>query len=196
MNLLAVLNLGEAIKDKGLFDDIKLYDKIDRDILIQQIIYHNWELEPMITDYFLLKSMIHNFFDMKYNDYARIYEALMSDYNPIHNYDRYEDFNEKRLNKRKDSFNGHENNVSENTVSAYNSDSYQPSDKNSENIKTDDIRQIEDDDSYTTNNHLYGNIGVTTSQQMLESEINLRLEKNLYRLIAIDFRKEFMLSCL
>ena len=32
--------------------------------------------------------------------------------------------------------------------------------------------------------HLYGNIGVTTSQQMLEAEVNLRMKINIYSLIS------------
>lgn len=39
-----------------------------------------------------------------------------------------------------------------------------------------------------------GNIGVTTSQQMLESEILLRCKWNLYEIIAAAFRREFCVS--
>ena len=36
-----------------------------------------------------------------------------------------------------------------------------------------------------------GNIGVTTSQQMLESEIELRCKHNMYEIIAVAFLREF-----
>lgn len=36
-----------------------------------------------------------------------------------------------------------------------------------------------------------GNIGVTTSQQMLESEIELRCKHNMYEIIAVAFMREF-----
>ena len=41
--------------------------------------------------------------------------------------------------------------------------------------------------------HLYGNIGVTTSQQMIEAEIDLRQNKNLYAIAAELFADDLLL---
>lgn len=66
----------------------------------------------------------------------------------------------------------------ENTISADNASEYQP---DSKTVVTPDL-------------HTYGNIGVTTSQQMLEAELNIigRLDPAEY--IADDFRQEFCLD--
>ena len=42
-------------------------------------------------------------------------------------------------------------------------------------------------------NWIHGNIGVTTSQQMLASELQIRPKLNIYDLITDMFYKEFML---
>ena len=55
------------------------------------------------------------------------------------------------------------------------------------------IRLITENETYKTDNHLYGNIGVTTSQQMLESEFVMREKWNLYEMIARKWFGEFML---
>ena len=43
----------------------------------------------------------------------------------------------------------------------------------------------------TRKGRAYGNIGVTTSQQMIESEIDLRLKNNMYQFISDSFRENF-----
>ena len=46
-------------------------------------------------------------------------------------------------------------------------------------------------DRATHTGHVSGNIGVTTSQQMIESELSLRLGYNLYDMIADEFKRRF-----
>ena len=41
--------------------------------------------------------------------------------------------------------------------------------------------------------HLHGNIGVTTNQMMLESELQTRPKINIYRIIIDSFRERFCL---
>lgn len=86
-------------------------------------------------------------------------------------------------------------------VSAYDSSSYQPSKKvTSADTGTDtmDYSGTIKDDGGSSNNakhkgRIHGNIGVTTSQQMLESELNLA-EWNLYEHITDLFLKEFVIG--
>lgn len=107
-----------------------------------------------------------------------------------------------------------------NTISAYNSSDYQP-DKKSDityGKKSDTTTSESDTSSYnrnqtekisddkTTNNtgnstddegyaeHVHGNIGVTTSQQMIQSEIDLYKNNNIYDWIANKFENEMMIT--
>lgn len=216
-NLLNVIEFGEVTGKGGLFDGILLPNGIDKETLVNKIVYDNWDLQPKILDFDLLKKMIENHFKIRYTSYSKIFEALESEYNPLHNFDRYEVKDEDtHLNQDRTRSNTNTNTIvdsqetngtdnTENLTSAYNSIAYQPREKTnnsfnnttttntSTNALDSEKEQNEHTNKYTTNNHLYGNIGVTTSQQMLESEIKLRLENDIYTLICLDFRKEFML---
>ena len=212
MNLLNIINFNSAMGYPDLFADIQLPTGIDKEILVNNIIKECWDLEPIYPQPILFKQMIDAFFAKKYSDYLKMYTALNEEYNPIHNFDRFEEKDESRKNDRNYKRSENRNMDSENTsntettnkVSAYDSDDFSNSDlenikdnsnrNDTENISIDDTDNTTD--TYTTKNHLYGNIGVTTSQQMLESEIDLRTKYNIYDIITFDFRAQFMLRLL
>ena len=212
MNLLNIINFNSAMGYPDLFADIPLPTGIDKEILVNNIIKECWDLEPIYPQPILFKQMIDAFFAKKYPDYLKMYTALTEEYNPIHNFDRFEEKDESRQNDRNYKRSENRNMDSENTsntettnkVSAYDSDNFSNSDlenikdnsnrNDTENISIDDTDNTTD--TYTTKNHLYGNIGVTTSQQMLESEIDLRSKYNIYDIITFDFRAQFMLRLL
>lgn len=204
MNLLNIINFNSAMGYPDLFADIQLPTGIDKEILVNNILKECWDLEPIYPQPILFKKMIDAFFAKKYSDYFRMYTALSDEYNPLHNFDRYEEKDENRQNDRTykrnmDSENS-ANTETTNKVSAYDSNGFSNSDleniddNSSQNVSIDDTDNTVD--TYTTKNHLYGNIGVTTSQQMLESEINLRSKHNIYDIITFDFRAQFMLRLL
>lgn len=51
--------------------------------------------------------------------------------------------------------------------------------------------KIDDDSERTTESHIHGNIGVTTSQQMLESELMIAPKLNVFDYIIDSFKKRF-----
>ena len=51
--------------------------------------------------------------------------------------------------------------------------------------------KIEDDNEVTTDSHIHGNIGVTTSQQMLESELMIAPKLNVFNYIIESFKQRF-----
>ena len=46
----------------------------------------------------------------------------------------------------------------------------------------------------TEGTHIHGNIGVTTTQQMITEEINLRMKFDVYELVAMQFEQEFLIQ--
>lgn len=98
----------------------------------------------------------------KFGDkWERLIEAFFTEYNPIYNYNMDETKNTGTSMTIGD--------TNENYVSGFNSSTLV---KNSENPNTRTITgDIEENEEHTVRK---GNIGVTTSQQMLESEIELR----------------------
>lgn len=120
----------------------------------------------------------------------------------------------KSVNKHEEENNfsrtGSDSNNIENTTSSYNSSTYQPDNKtdnittyglkeNDKNnvtdtitpdlieIRTPDLKEVRTPE---LENHIHGNIGVTTSQQMLKSEIDLAFW-NLYDNIVNLFKAEY-----
>lgn len=195
-SFLNVVRASQDIYEVDFFKDIQLPEELDKDKVINTIMTDCYDLMPFENNPILLKHMVDNWFSIKKDDFHRIYVALTEDYNPLHNFDRHEDLSENRDLKRKDSYNSSGNVVNVNKTSAFNENVFQNDSENTEDSSSTNSRNIEDSDVYTTNNHLYGNIGVTTSQQMLTAEIDLRIKSNIYKIISLDFRKEFMLSCL
>ena len=53
---------------------------------------------------------------------------------------------------------------------------------------------VSQDETVTRNVHMYGNIGVTSSQQMAEQEIELAPKLNLFNIIVDEFRERFCLQ--
>lgn len=108
-----------------------------------------------------------------------------------------------------DSIQSEKKSTSENKTSAFNATTYQPLDTstteesgrstdNMENNGTDNLaRENKFSNSETGNGteghkenaRMHGNIGVTTNQQMINEEIELR-KINIYELIALDFENE------
>lgn len=100
----------------------------------------------------------------------KIYEALSSEYNPIHNYNMSETEESDSTSKSSVSTTG--NSTENNNVYGFNSDSSKPSDtQTSEATTTQDSNGT---GSGTRKLSRQGNIGVTTSQKMLREELEVR----------------------
>lgn len=149
-------------------------------------------------------------FDL-YNEYMapnlnRTITALTAEYNPLNNYEGkteiIQDYGEQTQNfvKGQESITNTNNAVTDNTedyVSSYDSDIFSPSTKN-KNDYGERISTTENGtrtDTNTINSYTNkvteikaGNMGVTTSQQMITEEIELRL-KNIYDMYIDNFVK-------
>lgn len=209
MNLVNIIDWYNQ-QELDLFEGIELPTGVDKETLINTILDYSATAIPLYTDYALFNLKNKIFFKRNYDNISKLITAFSEEYNPIHNYDRFEIRDETRTineNYTRDtdgnsSSNETRNSTDEMQVSAFDSSSYQPKQKDTENGTTgitssnneDETGTSEHTDKYVTDNHLYGNIGVTTSQQMLESEIDLRNRWNLYDWIARKWYNEFMLK--
>lgn len=133
-----------------------------------------------IMDSATLKAVWDMYLIENLENLKRAYNALMVEYNPIENYNRKEkitvNHNNRQTNNTTDTQTIGEKTITDNT-SAYNSTTYQPNNQTKEDSYTDTLEKtgtIENVGSDVTINETSGNIGVTTSQQMIESELTLR----------------------
>lgn len=171
--------------DKTLFEGVKLPPELDRDLLVDEIITKHGDLYPYIQMPRFLKLNITNYFSRMYGQFQKMAQAIQTDYKPLENYDRYEDITDVSHGTSEGTSTGRE----ENKVSAYNTSTYSPSGETTNN----GTATSSSDGSTTHTAHIHGNIGVTTSAQMLSGELDVR-EYDIYKRIAQLFEKEFLVQ--
>lgn len=176
-----IMNLNNLMKlyDNELFDGIVLPQGIDFQLVVNSILQKCALDTPLYPEFTLFHDMILHFFEVKYDIYKRLYDTFNLQYNVIENYDKKEDITINYTSE------GNANALTK--VSAFDSTSLSDRDK----TETDDTRK----DTTITTNRTHGNIGVTTSTQMIENEVKLRQQLDIYEIIANDFYTTFMLFC-
>lgn len=269
MPLMALYNY-----DNTIFDGLTFPAGIDKDIAIDEIIVRSGEFEMVYPDPDFIKPMITHWGRKHYRTFEKWIDALNIDFEPLYNYDRYEEYTDEKVaqgntkantnmvdstnesistdNSSSASSNDILNTISKDkansasqtstdssttetdtrSVSAYDSATYQPREQevkstesgqtgsgsaqneseseglnvhntesnNSENgntNRTGNTASSSEQNTASTNTeqnkhtaHLYGNIGITTSTQMLEDYI--RVERFcIYEQIADIFVDEF-----
>lgn len=206
-----------------LFDGIALPEGLDHDSMVNSILFEAAELPPVYTDPALLKQMIIHYFKTRLAIHTQLVSVLAVEYDPIENYNRYETRSSSGTNAvtRSNSENitnsgsvtsstqGSTSGEVENKVSAFNADTYQPDDHTDSTTTSDTQTETETGGTSATTgsgtengthsgqetSHIHGNIGVTTSQQMIESSIDLLGVSDVYRYITADFIKTFCIRC-
>ena len=200
--------------DKTLFDNIVLPDGIDKDNLISDIMRNSGDLYPyhQVPEY--LKKNITFWFSRRLFDFERMYEALRVEYSPIENYDRKENTTRNYENSGTDkesttlgsttTSTNIGSNDNENKVSAYNESDYSNREKDIQSYNSTITNTGSGTDTTQTEYGLkrkevedirvHGNIGVTTSQQMIESEMELRAKYDIYKIISREFEREFLVQ--
>lgn len=201
--------------DPTLFDNMILPDGIDRDIAIDTMLEKSGEFEVLYPNFNFLKMKIGTWFQRHYRTFDKWLTALNIVYNPLENYDRMEDYSDIRKSTTDGTASGTSNSsgsttpatqtvTDEKQVSAYDSATYQPAEKNtssnvvntagSDTSTSSSSSTSKDvlDEEVTHTARLHGNIGVTTSQQMLQSELDIA-RFNIYENIADLFIEDFCL---
>lgn len=200
---LTILSFNKYFKDRDsdLFEKLALPEGIDKETLVNNILLEGADFEILYSNPYFMQDAIGLWSDKYYRTFDKWITALNIDYNPLENYDRIEDFKEHSVDSRTDTTNenitGSSNGTLEASKSAFDSNTYSPneknitSDTNSSTSKATNTSNDTFDNSRSGRTH--GNIGVTTSQQMLESELEIS-KWNIYKHITDLFIDEFMLQ--
>lgn len=77
--------------DPTLFDDVTLPTTFDKQYMIDEIIMRSGDLFTYHQQPAFLKRNITNWFNRNFEQFKRMMDALIAEYNPIENYDRTED---------------------------------------------------------------------------------------------------------
>lgn len=181
-----------------LFKGLSLPEGLAKKTLTDNILLQGGEFEVLYADPFFLQNAISIWADREQATFKRWVDALAIEYAPLENYDRHEDWTDT-LDSDGTSRTTGTNDTSTNgtvttDVSAYDSNGYQPKEKvtTSETIDNDTTENNTStlDNEGVHTGRIHGNIGVTTSQQMLEAELDLGYW-NIYSRITDMFLKEF-----
>lgn len=179
--------------DETLFDKMVLPNQINRETFINSLLMKSGEFELLYPDLDFMKDLIGVWSQKWYQTFFKWYEGTQANWNPIENYDRYEDERESKNGTVKNNgTNGMTvSGTEENKVSAYDSGSYQPSGQAVNNSTTNASNNNTTDEDYTISksSHIHGNIGVTQASQMLEGFYKIT-EWNLYDHMSDVFIRE------
>ena len=175
----------DSLKSKWVFTDQEV--EFSADTLLATLINRAASFCVLYPDPAYFQLMNEQWFKRWEPAFTKWFKALAMEYNPIENYDRIESWTDTGESGSEVSSSG----TTEGQVSAFDSSSYSPHDKEIQSSGSEASANNTDEHE----GRIHGNIGVTTSQQMLESEMVLQ-EKwgNLYNHIADCFISELLVS--
>lgn len=213
---ISLLGLMQVHRD--VLDDLMLPAALDRETLIDNLLLETAELELLYSRPETLKTMIAVWSKKQLPIWNKLEETLHFDYNPIHNYDRTEthsDLETRDLagtNDRTYSSRQNRDNTTnvtqdeDSTLSkaAYDSgamvdaegttDSRRSNQVDDETVTRADTDNTDSTDTGTVKHDFemraFGNIGVTTTQQMIEQEREIR-KFSIYDYIISEFKNRF-----
>lgn len=169
--------------DNTIFNGLTVPDGMSTDDVREKILVDNAELPLIYADADVFRLQLRVWCKTHALSWARMYDALATEYSPLENYDRHEEFTDTGS----DTGSTEAENLRQ--VGGWNNaEGWSDSEKNTGSSS----------DSRSTSNRrvgrMHGNIGVTTSQQMLESEIDLRVKYNMLQIISDSFRENFCIQ--
>lgn len=183
--------------NKSVFDDLNLPTGYTKEDVVNNILMICGEFETLYADADYLKAAISLWGRKWYHTFDRWLTALNTEYNALENYDRIEEWHDdaKSTGTTKLNTSGTNGDTTENKVSAYDSSDYSPNALNSTNGHNNQDSEGNSTGTTVTDRtgRTHGNIGVTTSQAMLEAELNIA-KWNLLNHIADVFKQEFCIA--
>ena len=184
--------------DKTLFNLFELPSSMElvKENIINAICLDTQELEVLYPSTQTLQFAIGVWSNAMKPIWEKLYATTQLDYNPIENYNRTETVteNEKRNDDLSTSTESNSNSENINQNVAFNNQDFSNHEKNM--LNTDNQITGSETNKYNTDRKLEtktsGNIGVTTSQQMIEQERQVS-EFNIVQYIVNDFKQRFCL---
>ena len=158
--------------DSSLFDNLLVPTGIDKSKLIRKILKESdkFKLIDLLCSPDFFKDQIEEVSETYAKKWQKLYNVYILEYNPIHNYNMNESEKYKSTSTNEDTSIG--------SVTTYDDDTFHDANKS----ESDGESNTSSERTFTRS----GNIGVTTSQQMAQSEISLWSNFNIYNEIVKD----------
>lgn len=163
--------------DSTILDGLIVPDGVDRETVINNLLRECAELEIIYPQPEALKFFVGEWAKERLPIWKKLESTMHYNYDPISNYDRKEEWT--------DESSGSSEGTSENKTAGYNSDGADvPESRNSASSSASGKNK--------RTGRAYGNIGVTTTQQMIEEERRVS-EFDIDHIIINEFKKTFCL---
>ena len=175
--------------DNTIFDGWVFPEGIDREEVKEAILYECSGYELTLPNADLFKVVTSGWCRRKAHAWERALDAINAEYNPIHNYDRTETASDTESGSS-----GHSGEISSTTTektAAFNAATYANKDQITNEQESEANATYGKSVGHTS--RVTGNIGVTTSQQMVSAELDLTERLDIYQIITRDFKREFTL---
>ena len=156
--------LGLYQYNNQLFEGLRLPEGVDRETLVNNLLAETAELEVLYPDAEFMANMIAVWSEKNLPVWEKLEKTLHYDYDPISNFDRHEESTDTGESLGK--------------VAGYNATDL----VNSSGESTDNKRKA----------RIWGNVGITTTQQMIEEERRVT-QFNIYDYIIESFKRRFCL---
>jgi len=181
---ITLIGMAKWLEDGGddLFAQMTLPAGINRQTFIDTVLMRGGEFEILFAEPSTMQYAIGAWSRKWQHTLEKWADVLAIDYNPLENYDRMESWSDAKTGNRKESGSSSDtavtngNSTNENQRAAYDSASYSPVEKDinsSQNASSGaSVTNAEGSNSESAlhEGRTHGNIGVTTSQQMLQAE--------------------------
>lgn len=168
--------LGLYNYDNSIFNLFVVPDGMDKELIINNILLECAEMEIIYPEPDIMKNAIGLWSNKQLESWERMYKAMQLEYDPIYNYDRFEEWLDSNTATTHSNTNSNLNRKgsTKHQVNAFNSGITDSNIDSIDNTDTDNTNTNSNNSAIGAHSgHLYGNIGVTTSQQMLQSEIDI-----------------------
>ena len=171
--------LGLTKYDPTIWSGFAVPAGVVRQDVIDYICMQCAELGLVYTDPDTVRKQIRLWSRSNADSWFRMWTAIQEQYNPLHNYDRHEDWSDT----------GSASATGQNKTSVA---GFNQGDGLADRDQTD--QQTSSQSAGTHSGHLYGNIGVTTNAQMLNEELDVRQRTNFYWILTTSFKQEFCIQ--
>lgn len=183
--------------DPSIFDGVEFPANLSSQDFVNTLLMQCGEMPVLYSSPPLLKSLISTWSNVSQYTWKHLSETLAAEYNPIENYDRKEEWEDTSTNTSRytNSANNTSSGSTKEQVYGYNN-LQNPADNSA---STSSSTSADTSDSAGTGTsagsrkgRAHGNIGVTTTQEMLESERRVAMF-NFYDTVVRDFQRRFLI---
>jgi hypothetical protein len=192
--------LGLYQYDNTIFNELVLPDGMDKQLYINNLLMETAEMEVLFSNPATMRFVIGIWSSAHLDSWAKMWNTTKLEYNPIENYDRMEDWTDNNQTnskvQSKDVGTGKNHSTDISKAAGFDSGNLVTSGQN-DNDSNNESTQIGNSEGNSNEElkhtgRVHGNIGVTTSQQMIEEERRVA-DWNMYEYLVDKFKQQFLI---